>query len=924
METFSIKKILSRVILVLLLLGVWVSAIFVAHAVPEVAQAATSPVLKLSSNPSQIVKSNPYQEFTITVRLEGVSSSMPGGGLYGAEVRLTPKQANLLDFVRLVPSTDVSQSATTRNSKHKEGEYIDFDAGNNGSPAVTKDFNVAGYTFKLKQGVDIPASLEFECVDIDCVDMLGKKVNATSGTFTLNFREVETTNTLSALTLSAGSKQILSGTGDSQTITDSVAYADRGNVKISATRAGTESKIKVTDSVGNKTLVSERKDNLTNVSLGNLSVGEHTLTITVTSESGAAKAYTVVLTIAEEPATPIVKPTLTGSTTSGYSGSPVDFTPSGMAELVSSGKVKLYSVSESGAETEVGIDAFKPTDAGSYKIIARPANSFCWDGATGDAVYEFEVEKAVLRATSAVADLETGKMPTFMSESYGGSLDDIVDYKYYSDAECTQEIAKNSLVAGTKYYVKPVLKESAKNNFEFDTNSVTQEYIESGFEYEVPTPPEKNENGFLGLPWKIWILIAVVVVLIILIILIIVIIRKSKKKQEEARKVREEIAAAKATPQPIIVRQPEHTADLQTAAKTEKMDDRLWAMEQTAHEREITRYREEAEQARKAAERKDAPVVSQPIAAPVQPLADIAAQERVKELEARLRESEKEAHERELTRYKEEVERARKEAEEARKTQQATIQQPQAMSPAVHVTQSDASNDRVKELEARVREMEREAYEREISRYKEEAERAKKEAEEARRTQHPMQSVAPPMAIEERMRELEREAHERELTRYKENAEQARKAAEDAERKSQPTFIPQTQFSGMQQYPVQPSADSMAQERVKELEARLKEMERELQEHKSLRYQDEIDRSKKEADDLARKSKQQDDELARLRELQEQERRSKEIMMSMQRPAEERKQTDEAERLRTLEEQLRQQNKELQAMTEILLKRLSK
>lgn len=879
MKSFGIKQFLSGTVLAVAL---FFGAIALALGSSGIAvHAASSPCIVLSSDPAQLYKTDPYQEFTVTARMEGVAS-VPNGGMYAAAVRITPDQADLLDFVEFVPSKDILQSALLAKSQHAEGVNVLMEGGNNGISAVTEDFNVGGFKFKLKSSVTaIPESLSFHYESVDSADWYGDKVEMADGTFTLNFSE-------------------------------------------------------------------------------------------------------------KAPAIPVTKPTASASTTSGYSGSPVDFTPSGMADLVSAGKVQLFSVSESGAETPATIDAFKPTNVGSYKVVARPAEGFCWeDGDTSDAEFTFSVNKAVLTAAPGAE----GELPTFTSESYKGSLDDIIEFKYYSDAACTQEIAKSALAPGEKYYVKPVLKDGADGNFEFAADGVTQGFLSGGTEYVEPAQSEPGGFGdILGLPWWVWIIIAAAV-LLLLILIIVLIVKRRKRKDDDVRQVRDEIAASAATSvqpqhaQPIIMAQPERAADAQTVAKTDKIEDRMREMEHEAHEREITRYREEAARAERMAGQKESTIVQQPVVHPTVSAAESAAQERVKELEARMREMEHEAHEREITRYKEEAERmekraeqkeapvvqpqpvvaapvqpisrsagesaaqkrveelearmrvmereaherelarykeeaeiARKEAEEARKAQQIAAQQPvvqpqQSVSPqpVVPVAPQNAEDkERVKELEARVREMEREAHERELARYKEEAERARKEAEEARRTQQP---ILPSSSLEERMREMEREAHEREITRYKEKSE-------ETEKRAQLPFMGQ-QYGGMH-YPFQASADLAAQERVKEIEARLREMEREVHEREYARYRDETDRAKKEAEELARKSKQQDDELYRLRELQEQERRSKELMAMMQRPVPEKQQSDEMDRLRALEDQLQKQNLELQAMTEILLKRLSK
>jgi hypothetical protein len=1022
MKTLKLKNFVTGFVLVLALVASMLVTVFSGIGNQTNVVAAASPKIVLSSNPAQLVKNDPYKEFTITARIEGVSAV--SGGMYAGDVKITPKQASSLDFVKFVASKDVSQSATIIQSQHLQGIDVVMEGTNNGAPAITQDFDIGSFTFKLKQGTAVPDKLEFDYENFDSSSMAGDLVELDSGTFTLNFRELDTTNTLSALSISIGSTKLINGTEDSQTVAEEISYGDRSNLKISATRAGAASKIKVVDSVGNKTLVSERAGDLANQTLGTLEAGEHTLSITVTAESGAQKTYTVQFTIAQPstsaklntltltaggetidlgfnpekfsyeifvldtvskitvaatadnnvtvdgakeydiPAagttititvTPqsgtagtytikvvkliaVAKPLANGNAEGDYSGEPIDFTPGNMAELVSANKVKLFSVTSARAEEEVGINAFKPTDAGSYKVIARLNDGFYWQGTDGDtapAEYAFEVNKAVVKATGAASSLETGKLPTFTSDSYKGSFDGVVAYKYYSDAACTQEVAAGALTAGTTYYVKAVLSESAAANFEFDSGEVTQTYVGTGFAYEMPKSSGNGSGSTLviaGLPYWVWIIIAAAVLLLVILMIVLLVKRGRKSKAEDLRTVQNVSVGgtqAQQASQPIVVGV-DCTPDPQ-----EKLEERLHEIEHEAHEREITRYREEAERANEEA--KEARKLQQPAAvAPLpQPIADSSSQERVKELEGRMREMERDAHERELTRYKEEVEHVRQEAEETRKALQTA-----AATPSQPVVDT-AAQERVKELEGRMREMEREAHERELTRYKEEVERIKQEVEDTRKTMQNSSSAQTRSAfeiaaqervkeLEGRIREIEREAHERELAHYREEAEQAKKAAEAAERKSQTPYAPHAdafmQQKTMQQYaPFQASAEAAAQERVKEIEERLREMEKEAHERELAHYRDETQRAKKQAEKLSRKSRRQEEELQRLWELQESERRSKQMTQVREPRAAgfERAQAVGDDRLGVLEDQIQKQDMELQAVTDALLKRLS-
>lgn len=187
MRALKIKKLISAIAIAMAFALVLLTTMILGVGHATTAQAATSPCIVLSSNPAQIVKSNPYQEFTITVRMEGVASVQ--NGMYAAAVRITPVEASSLDFIEFVPSTDVLQSATLKKSQHKEGIDVLMEGGNNGISAVTKDFNVGGFKFKLKSSITtIPASLSFKYESVNSADYVGGVVNMASGTFTLYFR----------------------------------------------------------------------------------------------------------------------------------------------------------------------------------------------------------------------------------------------------------------------------------------------------------------------------------------------------------------------------------------------------------------------------------------------------------------------------------------------------------------------------------------------------------------------------------------------------------------------------------------------------------------------------------------------------------------------------------------------------------------
>lgn len=977
-STYKLKRFLLGAVLAITLLFFAVTGMIKPFGSVQTARAAGGEVT-LVAEVSDIVAGQANPEFTVTLKFENNS-----GAIGGAEIIITPLDDNVS-----VGTADANYVAGGTWSAANGGARIDNGInvhliGTDDAGITANSFTHGGYKFSYSGtpsgAISFNIALEAVCDDMgDDIAVRYNNQTLTNDTSAANFtvtpRSVDTTNTLSGLTLTVGGTQILSGTGDSQTVSVPIANADKGNIKLSATRSGAASKIKVEE--GGRTIVAEQTADVTDVALGDLDVGEHTLTITVTSESGAVKTYTVKFAVAEPLATPITKPAAPSTTTGGYSGSPVDFTPNGMAALVSSGQVKLYSVSDTGAETEVSIDAFKPTNAGSYKIVARPTNGYCWDGDdTSDAEYTFSVSKAKL---SAVAG-EEGKLPTFISESYKGSTDGIVEFKYYSDAACTQEISKSSLTAGTKYYVKPVLKDGAEANFEFDSGSVTQGIVNGGAEYVAPDPSGNNTNdGKFKIPLWVWFIVAAII--LVLILVLILLFAKRNKKEEKTVEQSPVLNAELRHPQSAVV----HQEIAATEAKTEKLEDRVREMEKEASAREVTRYKEEAERAERKAERTETPVVAPVVASSV---ADTAAEERVKELEARMREMEnatherefameKEAHERELTRYKEEAARAEKKAETS------------IVTPVATSVTDTAAQERVKELEARMREMEREAHEKELARQREEIEQARKAEEEAKRAAEERYyaqfrgTSSVPSGDSERVRELEariremekdareveRSAHDRELSRYKDDVEQARR---EAERTRQDSYYGQSRAAGSV------AGDS---ERVKELEARIREMEKAAQEREIARYKEEAEaakraaeeryytkhpmpettyvpyraneeqaspyvqkleeqlrrmekeaherelaryrseaeRARKEADDLSRKSRQQEEELKRLQDLQAMEQRSREIVAARAVQSG----GTESSMLQRMEEQMRRQDTELQALTEELSRRLA-
>ena len=103
------------------------------------------------------------QVFTLTARIEGVANVE--GGVYCVSVRITPLAAGDLEFVRFTPSRDrekgVYKSELMRTSQHKEGKYVSMEASCDTVHAITEDFEVGSFKFRLKKDPLAPTALKF-------------------------------------------------------------------------------------------------------------------------------------------------------------------------------------------------------------------------------------------------------------------------------------------------------------------------------------------------------------------------------------------------------------------------------------------------------------------------------------------------------------------------------------------------------------------------------------------------------------------------------------------------------------------------------------------------------------------------------------------------------------------------------------------
>lgn len=621
MKTLKLKKfvfVLTAVIaFAMIALAAVVGSIGTANSQPALAEEeAAKPKLVLSKSHSYLLSDNPFEEFIITVKIEGVAN-IPNG-IAAIAVYLTPLKEGCLDFVEFIESTDSNVEMSQLLDQNDQSETtVHMEVLNSAAP-LTEDFVIGAFKFKFKQH-RAQTSISFKCEnDICMVDLYHPKQIEVEDAepITLNVISDASLPNTASIDVFSDAKHFLSETDDdvdfatdktvTYTISEPISYGDARNLKLTVIRNSEKSFIvDIVDQSGGvfmlyETSVDKMENDVEELAVP-LGVGEHKLIITLKAKNSEFKRqYYVNLTVAAS--TTLDKPVAASVTEKTYNGGKHDFTPTGLADLLSANKVKLYAISANGAETEVGIDAFQPTDAGNYKIAVRPQGTYYWgDGMTAaDAIYTFNVKKATLTATAG----EDGELPTFASDDYKGSLENVITYKYYSDAECTKEVDLKDVVPGSSYYLKAVLKEGAELNFEFDLDEVTKLFVDKGFAYT-----EK------GLPVGAWvgigIAIAVVVAAIIAIIVIVLLKKKKKKEAAEGVEPTEETVAAEANEvaeATVNKEETENTAESavsEAAAQVEK-DEKAAEEADKAAEKEAKKAKKEAEKAEKEAAKKAA------------------------------------------------------------------------------------------------------------------------------------------------------------------------------------------------------------------------------------------------------------------------------------------------------------------------------
>ncbi|MDE5618090.1 MAG: hypothetical protein K2I79_01215, partial [Clostridia bacterium] len=139
---------------------------------------------------------------------------------------------------------------------------------------------------------------------------------------------------------------------------------------------------------------------------------------------------------------------------------------------------------------------------------------------------EWSIGKAKLTATK-----KDGALPVFSSTSYKGSMDEVITYKYYTDKECTEEIAQEEIVAGQTYYVKASLEDS--DNFELDATAI--KFVGTSFSYDAPAGELSIGEKIVEFLKKNWLWLVIALVALLVLIIIIVLIARRKKDDNNGK-----------------------------------------------------------------------------------------------------------------------------------------------------------------------------------------------------------------------------------------------------------------------------------------------------------------------------------------------------------------------------------------------------
>lgn len=155
------------------------------------------------------------------------------------------------------------------------------------------------------------------------------------------------------------------------------------------------------------------------------------------------------------------------------------------------------------------LETSKGTGAGEYKaqftLLDTEHYEWAEEGA-GETVWN--IDKAKITATKT-----SGRLPEYSSETYKGEFGQIVNYKYYTDETCSEEVHPDDLEENKEYFVKAVLTD--EDNFEIDENAVT--YFELGFKHSIGEAEQKS--NFFKDNWM-WLAIGAGALLLLLILIL--------------------------------------------------------------------------------------------------------------------------------------------------------------------------------------------------------------------------------------------------------------------------------------------------------------------------------------------------------------------------------------------------------------------
>ena len=188
----------------------------------------------------------------------------------------------------------------------------------------------------------------------------------------------------------------------------------------------------------------------------------------------------------------------------------------------------------------------------------------------------WELGKAIVSAA-----VGSNGLPVLSSDSYKGSFDGIVEYKYYTDESCAEEVSYDALEKDKTYYVKASL---GSNNFELD--GAASQLLGGTFEYTHVGEPTFIDNliSFFAANW-IWFAIGLGALLFILLIVLLAI--RHKKKAAKRAKLEAEAEERR------------HKEELEEKRRAEEREERR------RKEELEERKREEAEERRRREEERE-------------------------------------------------------------------------------------------------------------------------------------------------------------------------------------------------------------------------------------------------------------------------------------------------------------------------------